>query len=472
MSTLSVPASLTQFNFEPQPAAQKLLDALINQFLVRCPGAADLAARMTEETGTRFKDWIDHIQVPPTADIRAKLLGVGFSHRPQPGAEQCFVHEGAMFPSVVIGGPDSAKGGATRVAVKVDSVADFLAVWQIDDEEVIGEPLGQLRMAPAFRGRGVEMWVIERHGYRGFEPPEQDADKAVRSLRHLEALRRRKRDFRTEAEGFAILNVLIDAAVKDLGPHWACDLFFASEREYWQRRNRAGQVQYARQAKLGLGWANHDHHTYRSSRASFTGLIAIQEKLGMRPREAFYAGAEAGWGAQVMENPVTQITTFNDVDLSPEELMGDFAHDPSVLVERDELGTVGLWCALHGEAMLQAGMHHLECQFDHHALVAQLEHDGGIRTMAPFTTFPYLRQAFTEGERWRVDESRIERLLSRGFIDREQADHFRRDGALGSHLENLERNDGFKGFNQEGVSDIIARTDPRRAAATLVGTNA
>ena len=30
-----------------------------------------------------------------------------------------------------------------------------------------------------------------------------------------------------------------DEEYKDLGPDWACDLFFASEREYWQRRNRA-----------------------------------------------------------------------------------------------------------------------------------------------------------------------------------------------------------------------------------------
>ena len=34
-------------------------------------------------------------------------------------------------------------------------------------------------------------------------------------------------------------------------------------------------------------------------------------------------------------------------------------------------------------------------------------------------------------------------------------------GAVGSHLENLERHDGYKGFNQHGVSDIIKRTDAR-----------
>src|SRR4029077_17650326 len=117
---------------------------------------------------------------------------------------------------------------------------------------------------------------------------------------------------------------LIDRAVHALGVDWACDLFFAAEREYWQRRNRAGQFQKARQDRLGLGWANHDHHTYRSSRQHFPRLITMLEKLGFTLRERFYAGHEAGWGAQVLEQPVTGITIFADVDMSAEELQGDF----------------------------------------------------------------------------------------------------------------------------------------------------
>jgi len=35
----------------------------------------------------------------------------------------------------------------------------------------------------------------------------------------------------------------------------------------------------------------------------------------------------------------------------------------------------------------------------------------------------------------------------------------------GSHLENLQRKGGFKGFNQHAVSVIIAETDPRRQQA-------
>ena len=87
----------------------------------------------------------------------------------------------------------------------------------------------------------------------------------------------------------------------------------------------------------------------------------------------------------------------------------------------------------------------------------------GVATMKPFTDYPYLRQCFTAGERWPVAPERIDRLLAERMITAGQADIFRRDGAIGSHLEILERNDGFKGFNQHGVSEIIAATDPRHA---------
>ena len=62
-----------------------------------------------------------------------------------------------------------------------------------------------------------------------------------------------------------------------------------------------------------------------------------------------------------------------------------------------------------------------------------------------------------------VDGTRIERLVARKLITAEQAERFRREGAVGSHLEVLQRDDGYKGFNQTGISEIIRRTDPRHA---------
>ncbi len=467
---MSIAAAFEQFQWQPQPQAQALVNELLTGFLARCPGAANLARKMEHDSGTRFRDWVDFIQAPRDPALRARLLDVGFDRRATPGATDCFIHPGAMFPTIIL---DAAK--TTRVGIKVESVIDFLSAWHIADDpttaadDIEGEPLAPMRRARAFcgddkAGGGAELWVIERHGYRGYATPKPDTDRAMLMLRHSEALRRRTRDFADDAQGFDHLDKLVDNAIADLGTDLACDLFFAAEREYWQRRNRAAQIQKARQDRLGLGWANHDHHTYRSSREWFTRTVALFEKLGFQARERFYAGEEAGWGAQVLEQPEAGITIFADVDLSPDEIAGNFAHEP--LESKKELGTVGLWCGLHGESILQAGMHHLECQFNFEALVDQLE-AAHIETMAPFTNFPFLRQAFTAGERWPVAEKRIARLLSLNLITPNQAVQFRAHGAIGSHLENLERNDGYKGFNQKGVSEIIARTDPRKQAQLL-----
>ena len=89
---------------------------------------------------------------------------------------------------------------------------------------------------------------------------------------------------------------LADAAVAAIGAGRAADLFFAAERHYWTGRNRAAQYQKGRQDALGLGWANHDHHTYRSSRDHFCRLIAILELMGFDCRERFYAGRAGGLG--------------------------------------------------------------------------------------------------------------------------------------------------------------------------------
>jgi hypothetical protein len=350
--------------------------------------------------------------------------------------------------------------------LKVESVADFESVWQTG-ASVIGDPLAPLRMAKIWSGDTCELWIVERHGDAGFAeqlptPPAENV------LFHADCFRRRPRLLH-EDKGFDTTERLIDAALADLGVDYTCDLFFSIEREYWQRRNRAAQVQKSRQDRLGFGWANHDHHTYRSSRQYFARMIGLFEKLGCRCRERFYAGREAGWGAQVLEQPNAGIVVFADVDLSPDELIADFAHEP--LAERHELGTVGLWCALHGESFLAAGMHHLECQFDFDALQAQLKQEAGVTVMKPFTDFPYLRQAFTQGERWSVRPERLEKLLQAGRISETHAEAFRRDGAIGSHLENLERNAGFKGFNQTGVSEIISATDPRKHLPATSGSS-
>jgi hypothetical protein len=110
--------------------------------------------------------------------------------------------------------------------------------------------------------------------------------------------------------------------------------------------------------------------------------------------------------------------------------------------------------------MLTAGMHHLASRYEFDTVTDELA-EWGIQMMRPFSDFPYLRQAFTKGERWQVAPDRLDRLVAAGQIDDEQRAGFAQKGAIGSHLENIQRGEGFKGFNQQTVSDIIRRTDPR-----------
>ena len=454
-------STLQQYTWEVQPAAARWVARAVEILAEHNPAIDRLGALLHEETGTRLTDWIDHLSIGDDefAALQAELPDVGYVAGPN-GPLAVWRQPLGMFPPVLV------EAGRVGVGLRCDSIDDCLTALPprlglpaVPSEQVNGVRGGPFRRACLTSQNNVGLWIIERHGHPSFERPAATPGQIAAAARHLDVFRRRERRGAAGSDGFRTASKLFAATAAELGAAWACDLFFQAEREYWQSRNTAARVQYERQNRLGLGWANHDHHTYRSSRAAFPRLIETLEQMGFHCRERFYAGREAGWGAQVLEQPDCRIVIFADVDLSPEELAGDFAHDP--LPEREQLGTVGLWCELHGEAFLEAGMHHLECQFDFDAARAQLA-EAGIETMAPFTDFPFLRQAFTRGEMWPIDPQRIERLVAQGQITSEQAERFRREGALGSHLEILERNEGYKGFNQTGVSDIISRTDPRR----------
>jgi len=466
MSTIadSPTAQHDEFDWKIQPAAARWVSRAIDALAARNPVIQKLAYQLREFTGTRLVDWVDHLALSDenSTGLIGELADVGY-RIDDDAHEGVWRHSLGMFPPVIV------NSGRTGIAIRCDCVeaaqralAPALGLHQADAEQIIGPRGGMYRHVVLDERVDAELWLVERHGYNQFGFPKNSPAQIASAARHLEMFRQRKRSFPDVEQGFQEAQTLFNAAANDVGTDWACDLFFTAEREYWASRNRAGRVQYERQNRLGLGWANHDHHTYRSSRAAFPHLIATLELMGFQCRERFYAGREAGWGAQVIEQPQARVVIFADVDLSPEEVAGDFAH--GILTPRDHLGTVGLWCELHGEAFLEAGMHHLECQFDFDAARDQLA-SAGVETLKPFTDFPHLRQAFTKGETWPVDPRRIQKLLVSNHITPEQSDRFRHEGALGSHLEILERNDGYKGFNQTGISEIITRTDPR----TMVG---
>ncbi|MBS0635225.1 MAG: hypothetical protein JSR37_07160 [Verrucomicrobia bacterium] len=447
------------FQWLCQPKAEEFILKVLTSASEKSHFLRYLEKTLYEKTSTRLLDWVDHIEVGYSDELARELDEAGFTSEIATPLYRVFAHNGAKLPLVVVKDQSHPFVG---VALAVESIADFLMCQGLSCW-IEGSPYSQFRRSCIAKQQGVFVYVVERRGVLSMEPivlREGELDKIFLAYEKWQTRSRNQKTDSEEEEGLLQAISLAEEIVESVGQGMGAWIVLDVERRFWQSKNLAGQTQKNRQDHLGLGWANHDHHTFRSSRQNFRYLVRLFEILGFHCRERFYAGAEAGWGAQVMEQKEARLVLFLDVDLSPKEIDGDFAH--TTLPEQAELGTIGLWCALHGESILKAGMHHLEAQFD----FDKLEHDltqKGIGVMAPFTKLPHLRQAFTEGERWAVDEERIERLVTKGFITAEQAARFKEHGAIGSHLENLERKQGFKGFNQRSVSDIIHRTDPRGA---------
>jgi hypothetical protein len=459
-STLSDPAAppAAAFDWPLCYEAERLVTAFIESFLSRHSAARVLATRMREETGTDFYEWVDHVVLSPD---HAKVLGAAGFVREKveaPRGTTVLWHPRAMMPRVLLRADGGGGGVPSVLAIRPEVVADFVAAQDLD-VPIEGAAGARLRRVSLGEENKVRFEAVERLGYRGFSVREPTGNFVRDVLAARELWRTRKRDFADDAQGVQHAQARLDAVLARVDRDVACDLFFAEERRYWEARNRAAQVQKRRQDRLGLGWGNHDHHTFRCSRAHFTDLMEFLLRLGFEKRERYYAGAEAGWGAQISEQGVAGIVVFADVDLMPEETQLDFSSQR--LPAAPKLGTVGLWCGLHGDSFLQAGMHHLEARFDFARLRDQLAAEG-VNTMKPFSDFEFLRQAFTEGERWPVRPARVQALVRQKLITQEQADGFLRDGAIGSHLENLQRKGGFKGFNQKSVSVIISATDPRK----------
>jgi hypothetical protein len=431
------------------PEAERFVRQQVAWFLDRYPGVERLARRIERRTSAQFGDWIDHLVIPEGRVETDDLLGLGYREQKgvPAGEARVFSHPWAALVPVLL-----TEGRRAELALSPEDLGEFSAALHLT-AEIEGEPYAPLRKMVVGTADGLCVSAVERRGSAGFIF-EETADEYEGVLRLLAS---RPRRFASDARGIETLGTLVAEALDLLSAPRLADAFFRCERRYWESGNAAGRMQKQRQDAFGLGWGNHDHHTFRSSREHFGSLIRIFELMGFSPRERFHAGAQAGWGAQVLEQSDAGLVVFADVDLSEDERDADFA--TAGLSPRRNPGTVGLWVALHGESILQAGMHHLAARlrFD----TAQNDLPAlGIGMMEAFSYFPFLKQAFSEAELWKVESERAAGLVERAILSSRQAMEFVGTGALGSHLENIQRDQGFRGFNQNSVSVIIRATDP------------
>ena len=285
--------------------------------------------------------------------------------------------------------------------------------------------------------------AVERRGSSGYSV--EDSDDVDSYIEASGALGSRQRTFASGEEGLLETEKLLASLGTKISKKRLADAFFRAERRYWESRNHAATVQKRRQDQVGGGWGNVDHHTFRSSRQNFVSLIRIFEHLGLNPRERFHAGAQAGWGAQILEDTDGRNVVFADVDLSREEKDVDFAHQG--LKPQEKLGTVGLWVGLHGESILEAGMHHLAAKFRFDSVQEDLK-SAGVGMMKPFSNFPFLKQAFTEPEKWQVKEDKLAQLVKNHQLNEDQASTFSGTAPLPATWRILRGGKGLRGLTR------------------------
>ena len=177
-----------------QPAAFAIVNAALERICRHSPFLARLATRMLDETGTRLFDWVDRIG---SSASEAELLAAGFVKE----AAQVFAvfrHPQAQLPAVVL------DYGKQLVAIKVDSVLDFLIAHGLDSRcQVFGNPGAALRRCCVDCHQDLECWVVERHGHQGWQTEDVSPTCLAQLTAHHERFHLRRRGFDQVADGLA-----------------------------------------------------------------------------------------------------------------------------------------------------------------------------------------------------------------------------------------------------------------------------
>ena len=172
-----------------------------------------------------------------------------------------------------------------------------------------------------------------------------------------------------------------------------------------------------------------------------------------------------------MEHPELGICVFADVDLSPEEVAGDFAHERLAPREAARHRRSLVRASRRGVSRRRHAPPRMPVRFRRRPAPARRARASA--SMPPFTDYPHLKQAFTEGEIWRVAPSRLERARGARLLSTaEQADAHRarrrarfalRDARAQRRLQGLQpgrhqRDHRSDGPTQKGRPGLAVRT--------------
>ena len=155
--------------WRPQPEAAALAGELVDSFCQRCGGSRSASPRRCcAQTGTRLLDWVDHLAFRRRDRLESRLAANGF----------CAARPTSIRGLGAPGWPLSASGHASQP--RRGGWRSGRVGGRLPGGPRIGQRHADRRRAaraacarPASADSSdFEFWVVERHGYRGWETPE------------------------------------------------------------------------------------------------------------------------------------------------------------------------------------------------------------------------------------------------------------------------------------------------------------
>ena len=250
MATIAELKAPPVFEWKRWPKTDEFLDEVVAAALSGNALAEELAGRMPRETGTQFKVWIDHLVLAGDRALAERLARLGYERQASTFAVgvPLYVQSGGIFPPIaLVRGTSQALDGTQfqvkEVAIKVESVPAFSRAHDLG-LEIAGYAMGPYRVARV-AGERTSLAVVERRGYRGFEPYPGELAREGRMQPHAarDALAARdlwegrRRRFDDDETGIAATEETLERVIELAGStDLACHLVF------WKQSDRTGSL--------------------------------------------------------------------------------------------------------------------------------------------------------------------------------------------------------------------------------------
>ncbi len=430
----------SEFDWKTYPETDVLIEQHIEEACAANEDIRAFSTRISALTATSFKEWVESITL--SGALLYELERLGFVLQKTFYGQKLFVHPRGSFPALrVFPGPVPVVRALT-LKVESLSVFRFLSGYYGEVDGTPGSNYSRIMLSD--RG-GILLFAAEKNG-DVWMPEDLDSEGLMDLEQAHSLMNQRRRFFEAGEDGWKYTERLMDRVTSLVGRDRCASLFLEYERRYWEARNSTARFLKARQDTMGLGWGNHDHHAFRSERASVTRFIRLMQTMGFRLRERFVSSLGTGrnlYGVQILEHSGIGALINVHVDLREEEKDFDFAARPLPVIR--PAGDVTLWTGMYGESIFEAGLYHLGAKYDYWSL-KELLNGVRIEVREPDSESPFLLRAAVHPENWFSTRLRQERLVANGSISPEEARKLSLEGSLGSFLECVHRVDGFKGF--------------------------